>query len=425
MCCLNMRAAVISLLLLAISNTQSHANPHLYDRPISQVRVFGNETTQTRFILKWANLQPGDVLTRETLRQAHQNILDTSLFKQVTLNTFSEGERIGVDIKLEEKYFSLLLPRLSRNSNGDVKAGLRLRMHNIRGANQTLNMLVEQTNLSNGDDDQKYRIKYKLPQYSKPYYFRWRLSQSITNTVEDDFQNTEYSDYLSFSVERDFQSDLFRYPLTFISQIKVQQLQLDQPYPEEFNEIEAGNFNRLALGIEYDIIHRQRFRRFGRYLSLFYQQGFGELESDYISRIVDFESIIFRPLNQFDNFNSRVFVGFSEDSPFNSAYFKLGGADNVRGLERDVFSGDALVFGNFEYVMGFREYPSFRTSLFLDVGNVYRNVQSIDLGDLYTSVGVGMRWKLTSFIKTDLFIDIAYQPEGGETFVYGGTSLNF
>ncbi len=413
------------IMLLIVSSSQSYANPHLYDRQISQIRVFGNESTQTRFVLKWANLSPGDILTRDTLRQARQNILDTALFKRANLNTFADGEHIGIDIELEEKHFTLLLPRLDRNSNGDVKSGLKLRMHNIGGANQTLNMLVEQTELSNGDDDQKYRIEYKLPQYSKPYYFKWRLSQSTRNTTEDGFLNTEFRDFLSFSIARNFQSSIFRQSLILSTSLKFERVRLDTPYPASFNEIEAGDFHRLGLDVEYNTVHRHRFKRLGRHFSLSYKQGFTELKSDYISRILEFESMVFRPLNSLDNFNSRVFLGVSKDSPFNSPFYDLGGAGNVRGVERDAFSGDALVFGNFEYVMGYHEYPGFRSSLFVDIGNVYDDVQSIDLGDIYSTIGVGMRWKLTSFIKTDLFIDIAYNPKDQETFVYGGTSLNF
>ena len=413
------------LILLISGSTTAYANPHHYDRSISEIRVYGNEKTQARFILKWANLRPGDLLTRQKLKLARQNILDTSLFKDVTIKTKTDGDQVRVAIELEEKYFTLLLPRLGRNSNGDVKAGLKLRMHNIAGADQTLNMLVEQTDLSNGDDNERYRIDYKLPQYSKPYYYKWKIGQSIKNTDEDGFKNTEYSDLISFSVARDFHSSLFVLPVTLSTLITLQRINLDQPYPQEFDEIEAGSFNRLGVEFEYDNVHHQRYRRYGRYFSLAYQQGFGELESDHISRILEFETNIFRPINARDNINTRFFIGIAQDSPFNSPYYDLGGADNVRGLERDAFSGEALIFANIEYVKGYADYPSFRNSFFLDIGNVYDDASSIDLSDTFNAIGIGFRWKLTSFIKTDLFIDVAYEPDSEETRVYGGTSLNF
>jgi len=417
---------ILLLVLLVSGNRLAYANnPNHYDRAIAEIRVYGNEKTQSQFILKWSNLRPGELVTPEKLKLARQNIMDTSLFKEVTMETKAVDDQVQVAINLEEKRYTLLLPRLGRNSNGDVKAGLKLKMHNIAGANQTLNMLVEQTDLSNGDDNERYRIDYKLPQYSKPYYYRWKVGQSIKNTEEDGFFNTEYSDSLSFAVARDLHTSLFDLPVTLSTKIALQKIDLDQPYPVAFNEIEAGNFNRLGIEFEYDNVHQERYRRYGRYFSLSYEQGFGELESDYISRIVEFESNIFRPINSLDNINSRFFIGLAQNSPFNSPHYDLGGADNVRGLERDGFSGSALVFANIEYIKGYADSPSYRNSFFFDIGNVYDDASSIDLGDVYHAVGVGFRWKLTSFIKTDLFVDVAYQPDTEETRVYGGTSLSF
>lgn len=414
----------IILLLLAPANL-CFASQHGFNRPVSEVRVFGNETTKSPYILKWAGLRPDEILTDKKLDKARQNILNTSLFKRVELDTRLDGERVAVDINVEEKYYTLLVPRLSRTSDGDVKSGIKLYIHNIGGANQTLNMLVQQTDLSNGDDDRKYRFDYDYPQFSLPYYFKWRLGQSVKNTFNEGFTNTEYDDYFAFSIRRDLDTPLLENPLTISTRLEIERLQLDQPYPESFNEIEAGNFNRFGMEIRYDMVDQHYFRRIGRRFSLTYQQGFTELNSDYRSRILSFESIVFRPMNSLDNFNSRFYVGFSEDSPFNAPYYKLGGTDNVRGIERDAFEGDTIVFANFEYVLGYHKYPSVRNSIFIDVGNVYENAQSIDLNDIKGAIGTGIRWKISSFIKTDLFIDIAYQPENSEKFIYGGTSLNF
>lgn len=413
------------MLPMSSSWTILFANPHSFELPVSKIVISGNDKTQTRFILKWSELRPGQVLTRADIKTAQQNILDTGLFKRVDINTIEYGEQVQVNIDLEEKYYTLLLPRLSRNSNGDIKSGVKLNMHNIDGADQTLYLLVEQTDQSDGDNLERYRIDYRLPQYSKPYHYRWRLGESRRDTFEDDFRNTEYSKYLSFSVARDLNSQLLQSPVRFQIGLTLEQVSLAQPYPVSFNEIEAGDFNRIGLLLEYNNVHLQRYRRFGRYFSLSYRQGLDELESDHYSRIVEFESKIYRPLNSRDNINSRFFLGISEDSPFNSPYYDLGGAHNLRGMERSAISGNVLAFANFEYIKGYSAYPHFRSSLFFDIGNVYDDAKSIDLEDIHTAVGFGMRWKLSSFIKTDLFIDVAYDPDSTETRVYGGTSLNF
>jgi len=120
-----------------------------------------------------------------------------------------------------------------------------------------------------------------------------------------------------------------------------------------------------------------------------------------------------------------VFAGYAHDAPFDHPFYDIGSADNLRGLEIESFSGDVLVFANLEYIKRFTQYPSFRTSLFVDIGNVYDNLNEVDFSDLRTSIGLGIRWKIASFVQTDLFIDWAYDTETGESKAYGGTSFNF
>ena len=130
-------------------------------------------------------------------------------------------------------------------------------------------------------------------------------------------------------------------------------------------------------------------------------------------------------LGQWDNFNSRLFAGYAHDTPFSHPYYEIGSSDNIRGLDKESFSGNVLLFANLEYVKGFARHPSFRVSLFLDIGNVFDGLNGIDWSDLHTSIGFGIRWKAASFVKTDFFIDLAYDTETGENKAYGGTSLNF
>jgi outer membrane protein assembly factor BamA len=106
-------------------------------------------------------------------------------------------------------------------------------------------------------------------------------------------------------------------------------------------------------------------------------------------------------------------------------YYELSGSGTLRGLEQGSIIGDTLLLGNFEYVKGFESYPSFRWSSFIDVGNAYPDLADIDLGDLQTSIGFGGRWKISSFVKTDLFFDCAYNIDTDNSKIYAGTSLTF
>ena len=153
------------------------ANEHLFGNPITSIRIHGNRKTLSGIVIIWADLKPGQILNREILKLARQNILDTGLFKKVSIEVETEDGRVIVNIDLEEKYYTILLPRLSRNVDGDIKVGLRLKMHNLNGANQTLHALVEQAELSTGDISKRYRIKYDFPQYIKSYHYKFTVGK--------------------------------------------------------------------------------------------------------------------------------------------------------------------------------------------------------------------------------------------------------
>jgi len=401
------------------------ANQHLFGNPIAEIRVQGNRKTRTDIVIKWSELKTGQILNQDILNLARQNILDIELFKQVSVKAVSEDGRVIVDIILEEKYFTLLLPTLRRNADGDVKVGLRLKVHNLNGANQTLSAVVEKTDLSAGETSKRYRISYELPQYSKPYEYHFSIGQSTTNTEDAGFFNVAYEDFFSASIERDWHTSFTSQPLTLTISAKYEDIKLREPYPPALNELEAGQFNRLGLQLEYDDIHYENYRRYGRYYSLDYEQGLTGLGSDYTSSIIELDARHYYRINSLDNFNSRVFAGYAHDAPFNEHYYEIGSSDTLRGLERESFSGDLLIFTNLEYIKGFNKFRSFRTSLFVDIGNVYDDLDGTDLSELRTSIGLGLRWKIISFVKTDLFIDYAYDTETGESKTYGGTSFNF
>ena len=97
----------------------------------------------------------------------------------------------------------------------------------------------------------------------------------------------------------------------------------------------------------------------------------------------------------------------------------------MRGTDRDLIRGDAILLTNFEYIKGYSRLPSFRTSYFADLGNVYKDASAIRLDDIQTSLGIGLRWKISSFVKTDLFVDFAHNIDTDNNKVYAGTSLIF
>lgn len=393
---------------------------------IAQIRISGNRKTQREYILKWMEIQPGQVLSLPKLNYALQELRDTGLFRQISFRSERlENGELTLHVVVEERKSWLLLPRINRNADGDVKAGFRLRMYNLQGADRTLDLLVQQEQQGDGDDSESMRLSYRLPLLEKPYDIEWQLASVTENTEIDGFANSERSDAISMAVSRDWHLASLATPLTVFSTFAFQQLELDTPYPGGLIAPSAGRFNRLRFGLIYDDVHEQRYRRYGRYYSVALERGFEWLGSDYESNIAEFRALGYQPLNAHDNFNYRFVLSASANSPFDYPAYEVGGGSTVRGLEDLDERGDARFFANLEYVFGYRKHPAVRHSLFVDFGNVYSDQSDIDLTDLNYTVGTGIRWKIESFVKTDLFLDYGYDVENSSGKLYGGTSLTF
>ena len=394
--------------------------------PIDQFRVSGNVKTQEKYLIHWTELEIGQILTIDALNHALQELRNTDLYKSIQFQTERlENGELTLHIIVEERRSWLLLPRASRNNDGDIKGGFRLRMYNLQGADRTLDLLAQQEQETNDDVNNEFRMVYTLPMLSKPYDLTWRLSRLVENKEVEGFENVETIDYFAFNVSRDWQLDFFRTPLTIGTAIELEDRDLEQPYPDDIEAREAGQHNRLRLSLIFDGVNRERYRRFGDYYALSIGQGFDWLGSDYDSTVVEIEVNGFKRLNFYDNFNYRVVFEVSNDSPFNYLRYSVGGGSTIRGLENFGERGDARWFGNFEWVIAYRKKPGIAHTLFVDLGNVYDSLEDIDPGDFHYTVGTGFRWKIESFVKTDLFVDYGYDPDAGEGRFYGGTSLNF
>ena len=405
----------------------AEANESLFGRPVSEIEVLGNKKTQSRFVILWSKIEINQPLNQVMLDRARQAILNKELFKAVTVNAVASGDKVKVIISLKEKRYTLLLPRFRRNSDGDIKYGLRLSMDNLNGGDQTLRVLVERGEASTGEESSRYRIQYRIPQYSRPYEYFIAFGQEIAYTEDaaTGFTNEVYNDFISFSVSRDWYVSNLRKPLKLFTGFTYQMVKFREPYPEELDQTEPGNYNRINLNLEYDVINYETYRRTGHRYFFTYQQGLEVLNSDFDTSLFEMDARFYHPINDLDNFNYRLFVGLSHHTAFNNENYSIGSARTLRGIDRDSFSGDALLFGNFEYIKGFKKFRRFRTSAFIDIGNVYEDIKSIDLTDLRVGVGLGLRWKAVSFVRTDIVVDVGYDIDTGNTKFYAGTRLNF
>lgn len=112
---------------------------------------------------------------------------------------------------------------------------------------------------------------------------------------------------------------------------------------------------------------------------------------------------------------TKMQLGYSNGKLPESAMFAVGGAETLRGYEDDQFEGDKMFSLSAEY--RFPVVKKVHGVLFVDAANAWES-SSIDITDLKTSVGAGLR------INTPIGpikLDYGYGEEGGKThFSFGG-----
>ena len=180
----------------------------------------------------------------------------------------------------------------------------------------------------------------------------------------------------------------------------------------------------LANFSKFDV-HEKRFSRYGEEYGYGISYALEALGSDYDASTNELYYRQYKPVSKTPhrNVNTQFRIGFS-NSPGNAA-FDLGSSSRLRGYERGQVVGNAYVLLNLQYLAPWPGYESFRYVVFTDIGNAYENVRRIDLGDLESSVGIGFRWKLRSFVKTYLRLDWSYGLGSDDSKVYGSTSAMF
>jgi len=124
-----------------------------------------------------------------------------------------------------------------------------------------------------------------------------------------------------------------------------------------------------------------------------------------------------RPL---DNFNVQTILGHASHDIMGNQAFNLGG-DNLRGYKASRYEGNAMLQINMEYLRPFEKHPRLRYVGFVDLGNTYEDVEDVVHGGLKVCVGMGLRWKIPSFVKLSLRVDVGYGISDKDYRITAGT----
>ncbi len=391
---------------------------------IQDIVFSGNQKIKAEYLLKWSKLYKGQQVSRQDIDQARQEILNTGYFSEVNIEHRGLcSAQVEIFIHIKEKRFFLAYPRLSRNGNGDIETGFEFRGYQLFGVDQNLSMLVSKKDYANGNTANRFKAEYEVNPLKLPYELRWAYYSSDTLLADTTQSVTDQNREFSFLVGRVWHTPWTIQPVGVFAKMIWRNKAIDGS--DENVSTEPGDYNTLGVQLEYDKVSDQIYRRIGHYHSLELSQGTSLMGSDFNAYRIRFETRYYHPLNQLDNLNARFILDFTSEKIFNQYNYSIGGATSLRGIESGSVTGNSLYLANIEYVTGYENWPSLRTSLFTDLGYLLEDSSYIDKDEWRQTIGIGLRWKLKSFVKTDLVIDYAYDPKSEYSKLYLSTRLVF
>jgi len=399
---------------------------------ISAIRFVGNKVTKARILRQQMVVSVGDPADPKRIETSRQGIMDLGLFKSVRADLIPDGPgRVILQITVEEKYYVFPWPLVNAKVNGDYSYGAEMRFDNLAGLNQHLVFSYENKGSTHTSVPKRKvaKLAYAYPRIAGSRYdFAFNASverQTLVGSsgglaTRDRYDNTWVSADLSrwlkpgpsrgWRVNAGLATGLHTYK------------HLDGPA----SGYRDGQSVALLGGVEYYDVHEYPFSRSGIDYGASAEVGVPFAGSDFNYQRLRFYRRRYHRLGTapYANFNTQFQLGLAEGRQFGADAWSVGGGGSLRGWDGTP-AGNALVLANIEYLHPLWRWPQLRGVLFTDIGNTYASFRAINLGDLKWSAGVGLRWKVQSFVNITLAVDAAYNPSTRHTKFYANTSGTF
>ncbi len=400
---------------------------------IDDIEFRGNEKTLPATMLQELRFGLKMKVSDKDIEQGRQAIMDLGLFKRVSADLEArDSQRKVLIYTVSEKHYLLVLPRLSRSGDGDWSYGARLRWDNVGGRNRRIDLGYRRKDLKSSDIQQEdqVRLRYILPRL-------WGSAFDLGFDLRsEDIEIDEERDELSGRYNQ--QLDSMRINLSrwlrekgpsqgWLAQTQIRY----EDYENEHLSGDTGLFfdtrvMTLSFAIEYQKIHDLLYSRSGRnygYRIEGASDAWGS-ESSFVRHHLWYRRYKHITSTPHTNLNYQIRYSTSSGSVFGDPSFSLGGNSTMRGYNRESMEGESFFIANIEVLRPLFGHNTLRGTLFTDIGGAFEDSADFDTSEIEIALGFGIRYKLRSFVKTDLRLDFAWGANG-EFKVYGATDTPF
>lgn len=363
-------------------------------------RVKGNKKTKEYVILREMRNKVGEPLNRKVLQRSYQRVNNLGFFESVDMKPVPgvEPNAVVIEIDVKEKNTGTFGIGMGYSSSEGFIGMVSLGDRNFRGTGDALSVTVE---IGASDRDNRgWSISYRHPWLDKK-------ETSMSLRVFD--RHFEYDDYdTNGDLKEEYMRHRKGFEITFgrpqteyttnyitLSQVDDQYDKHkkngngpnrgdDKPENVKWRKDNFGLTRSIKLAHVTDTRDNYMYPMNGRQTT--YSFTYAGLGGDFTYQKYDIDEARFYQVGHAQVFAVRAMYGYSPQNLPESAQYRIGGQDTVRGYRDDQFRGNAAAVVKVEY--RFPITKVFKGAIFSDAGGAWND--GLAPKKFHASIGVGM-----------------------------------
>lgn len=379
-----------------------------------EIAFEGNDTTRPVTMLREMTLRVGERADPARVEASRQAVLDLGLFKSVTVREEPVDGGVRLVFVVRERYYILPTPRLDAKSDGSNSYGAQLRWSNFLGLNHALRATWQSADRGqrNVGRESSWSLGYTAPFVGdRDTGFTLGLgyaTRPVTGTLggyEESFRSVSAG--LTRRLAGDGPASQGWSAAAGLTWLRQDTAGAAAPAP-------YGEAVTPSLGIGWRELHYRVYSEEGGRFGARVESTVAELASDYDLLRLTAGGARYLPVGATPHQTLHLFAsaGTLHGGPPATEAFALGGASSLRGYDRNFVEGDAYWLAGVELARPLlRDW--LRVVVILEAGNAWPDAGDASLGSVYSSLGIGLRLRLTNFVDFEVEAGWAIPLDGG------------
>jgi len=374
---------------------------------VSDVRVEGNTKTKEYVIRRQITVKPGELLNVNKLRDDQRRLVNLGIFESVDIKLDLDEAKTGYIVTYvvkEAKTGSAAFGAGWSSAEGFI-GYIEVAEDNFLGRQQRVNI-----NWQFGGGQNSYELGFYDPWLDNQRTSLGLSLYSRTSRVDRNWDSESYQligesdtpDKVRYSEQRKGGSVSVGRPLNANTRASLS-LRIDAaklvPLPAEGEEQPvwawapgkdpSGETRSLTLSVVNDTRDYYMNPTSGSLKQVSVEMAGGILGGDYTFGKYQAAGSVYREVFRNQVLALHVATGLSTGTLPPQEQYRIGGAESLRGYDYGEFYGDKMVLANAEY--RFQIIKGLQGVVFVDTGGTWLKGESMDLADLSTGAGAGVR----------------------------------